>query len=197
MFNGMITFMLAKFCLNDLPHAAKLFESASNPASMEEWEKWEALMASIRKAAKILNIEITEQDVPEYLNWSVGRAMHEDLWAQVYARGKRKLESGNPVQYGTCYEDAWHYVIKEEEGELIHGTAISLGRRLPHAWVELPAGYIWEPYSGGYLTKNRFQELADPIEEHRYTVEEAAIMVARVGKHGPWSGEERATYLRR
>ena len=97
---------------------------------------------------------------------------------------------------GTCYEDAWRFVIKEEEGTLIHGTAVSLGSRIPHAWVELPTGYIWEPYSGGYLTKERFRELVDPIEEYRYSATEAAIMAARVGKHGPWSEEERTAYLK-
>jgi len=93
-FNGMLAILLAKFCLNDIPHAAGLFGPAGNPKGMEEWEKWEALMASIRKAAKILGKELTEQDVPEYLNWYVGRAMHEDLWAQVYAKtGKKELKS--------------------------------------------------------------------------------------------------------
>lgn len=110
-------------------------------------------------------------------------------------RAKREF---NPIpeEYGTCYEDAWRFIIKEGEGSLIHGTAISLGRRLPHAWVELPTGFIWEPYSGEYLTKERFRELVDPIEEHRYTATEATIMVARVGKHGPWTDEERGKWLR-
>jgi len=103
----------------------------------------------------------------------------------------------NSRPYGTCYEDAWRFLIKEEEGELIHGTAISLGRRFPHAWVELPTGYIWEPSSGGYLTRERFRELVDPIEEHRYTATEAAIMAARTNKLGPWSDEERRMWIRR
>ena len=52
----------------------------------EEGEQWEAMMASIRGAARILNIDLTEEDMPEYMNWFVGRTMHRDLWARVYAK---------------------------------------------------------------------------------------------------------------
>jgi len=55
---------------------------------MTEDEKWELLMASIRKAARILGIELTEKDMPEYLNWFVGRKMNEELWGRVYSRDK-------------------------------------------------------------------------------------------------------------
>lgn len=98
---------------------------------------------------------------------------------------------------GTCYENAWRFLIKEEEGELIHGSVqlTEEGPRVKHAWVELPTGYIWEPQTSQYFTRKDFRVL-DPIEEHRYSVEEAAIMLARVGKHGPWTDEERAKWLR-
>ena len=102
---------------------------------------------------------------------------------------------GNPVPTGTCYEDAWRFLIKQEEGELIHGSVQTIGKRINHAWVELPTGYVWEPESGEFMKKSSFYERAEPIEEHRYSPEEAAIMVARVGKHGPWTEEERARWL--
>ena len=98
---------------------------------------------------------------------------------------------------GTCYEEAWRLLIKEGEGELIHGTVLSEGRRIGHAWVELPTGYIWEPQTKNYYTRGGFNIAASPVEEHRYSPEEAAIMVARVGKHGPWTEEERARWLKR
>lgn len=96
---------------------------------------------------------------------------------------------------GTCYEDTWRFLIKEGEGELIHGTVLSEGRRIGHAWVELSTGYIWEPQTGNYFTKEGFQIAADPEEEHRYTIEQAAIMLTRVGKHGPWTDDERVKWL--
>jgi hypothetical protein len=98
---------------------------------------------------------------------------------------------------GTCYEEAWRFLIKQEEGELIHGSVQTIGKRINHAWVELPTGYVWEPESGEFMKKSYFYERAEPIEEHRYTVEEAAIMLVRVGKHGPWTDEERARWLHR
>jgi len=55
---------------------------------MNEDEKWEALIKSIRKAAHILGKTLNEEDMPDYLNWFVGTKMNDNLWAQVYARGK-------------------------------------------------------------------------------------------------------------
>lgn len=99
---------------------------------------------------------------------------------------------------GTCYEDSWRFLIREEEGYLVHGSVqLSAGApRISHAWVELPSGHIYEPQTGQYFTIEDFKMMG-PIEEHRYSVEEAAIMVARVGKHGSWSAEERMKYIER
>lgn len=112
---------------------------------------------------------------------------------------RKRLKSGNPDSEptGTCYPDAWRFLIKQEEGYLIHGSVqlTAEGPRIDHAWVELLSGPIWEPQMDKYYSPETFQMLASPIEEARYTVEEAAIMVARVGKHGPWSAEERAQWI--
>ena len=97
---------------------------------------------------------------------------------------------------GTCYEDAWRFLIKEEEGELIHGSVESLGKRIGHAWVEFPTGFIWEPESRQFIKKADFQAMAKPQEEARYSGTEAAIMLARVGKHGPWTKEEKEEFLK-
>lgn len=149
----------------------------------------------------------------------IGREENSDIVSASYAPGARgfyenlgfvqntyylepslmmyKLKSSS-AQYGTCYEDAWHFLIKEEEGYLVHGSVqlAAEGPRVNHAWVELPTGYIWEPQTGSYFTVENFK-IMSPIEEHRYTVEEAAIMLARVGKHGPWTDGERMEYLGR
>lgn len=96
---------------------------------------------------------------------------------------------------GTCYEDAWRFLIKQEEGELVHGTVESLGKRIGHAWVELDTGFIYEPQTARFFEPDVFKRAFSPVEDARYTVEEAAIMVARVGKHGPWTDEERTKWL--
>jgi len=98
-------------------------------------------------------------------------------------------------QTGTCYANAWRFLIKEEEGELIHGTLFSGGRRMGHAWVETPTGWVWEPETGNYFTVLGFKDAFAPVIESRYTAEEAAIMVARTKHLGPWSEQERVQYL--
>ena len=52
---------------------------------MSEEDRWERLLHSIRKAARILGREITE---PDHFNWFVARDMNDNLWAQVYAQNK-------------------------------------------------------------------------------------------------------------
>lgn len=97
---------------------------------------------------------------------------------------------------GTCYEDAWRYLLKRNEGTLIHGSVqmASEAPRIKHAWVELPTGWLWEPQTKSYYTDRDFK-IFSPIEDNRYTVEEAAILAARSGKLGPWSAEEKDKWL--
>jgi uncharacterized membrane protein (UPF0127 family) len=97
---------------------------------------------------------------------------------------------------GTCYADAWRFLIKEGEGELVHGTVFSGGRRLGHAWVETSSGYVWEPETRKYFTLLSFRDAFAPVVESRYTAEEAAIMAARTKNFGPWTEEERQMYLK-
>jgi len=101
---------------------------------------------------------------------------------------------GKPT--GTCYADAWRFLIKEGEGELIHGTVFSGNRRIGHAWVKTSTGWIWEPETGRYFTRLGFRDSFAPIIESRYTAEEAAIMAARAKNLGPWTEQERRRYLK-
>jgi len=97
---------------------------------------------------------------------------------------------------GTCYQDAWRFVIKEGEGHLIHGTVWNGDKRVGHAWVETETGYIWEPETKKFYTKLGFESAAAPVEQHRYTPTEASVMAARTKNFGPWTDEEVANYLK-
>ena len=97
---------------------------------------------------------------------------------------------------GTCYEDAWRYIIKEQQGELVHGRVKTAFGWIHHAWVELPTGYVWEPQNKIYVTKEQFYSLLTPMVDERYSIEEASIMVARTKNFGPWSTFERAQFLK-
>lgn len=101
---------------------------------------------------------------------------------------------GKPT--GTCYADAWRFLIKEREGALIHGTVFSGGHRMGHAWVETSTGWVWEPETGRYFTLLGFKDAFAPDVESKYTAEEAAIMTARTKHLGPWTEQERQRYLK-
>lgn len=58
----------------------------STPTGLNEQDKWELLMASIRRAANILGIDLTERAMPDYLNWFIGRDMSKRLWNRVKSR---------------------------------------------------------------------------------------------------------------
>ena len=105
------------------------------------------------------------------------------------------MVGSNPI--GACYEDAWRFLIREEEGALVHGSVQTIGKRINHAWVELPTGFVWEPESGEFMKKSHFYERAEPQVQARYTAEEAAIMAAKTKNLGPWSAQERGLLTRR
>ncbi|AII60191.1 hypothetical protein X793_03700 [Dehalococcoides mccartyi CG4] len=103
--------------------------------------------------------------------------------------------TGEDKPAGTCYADAWRFLINKGEGKLVHGTVYSGDRRIGHAWVETGYDSIWEPQTGNHMTKLAYRYEASPIEEHRYTPEEASIMVERTRHFGPWTDEDRSRYL--
>lgn len=95
----------------------------------------------------------------------------------------------NPkAKEGTCYEDAWRFLMKERQGKLIHGSVTGAdGKTVKHAWVELPTGYIWEPETKSFFKKSTFEKTFKPTEDAAYTVEEAAITAIKKGYHGAWA----------
>jgi len=114
-----------------------------------------------------------------------------------YAESVGLLAGGKyAAQTGTCYADAWRFIVKEEEGTLVHGTVFSGGRRLGHAWVETETGWIWEPQSSRFFTFLGFKDAFAPDNETRYSPEKAAVMVARTKHFGPWTEPERQRYLK-
>ncbi|MDD4985483.1 MAG: DUF192 domain-containing protein [Dehalococcoidales bacterium] len=133
--------------------------------------------------------------VPQHANEKPSRAFVDSVLD--YAESVGMLAGGKyVVQTGTCYADAWRFLIKEEEGTLVHGTVFSSGRRMGHAWVETLTGWTWEPQTGRYFTNLGFRDAFAPDGEIRYTAEQAAIMAARAKHLGPWTKEERQRYLK-
>ncbi len=94
---------------------------------------------------------------------------------------------------GLCYRDAWRYQVAHPDTILVHGTVHNAdGTAIKHAWVEIPIEggvEIFEPQTGQIMTQEHFA-LSRPIEDHRYTAEEAAIMALRNKAHGAWESPE-------
>ena len=128
-------------------------------------------------------IELTEEDI---------------VWMARASADEIRLRFGLPeageypeAEIGTCYEDALLFIIKEKEGYLVHGTVLSNGKRIGHAWVETLAGYIWEPETKKFYNRKLFQAFTKAIEEQRYTPEQAFALARRTYHSGPWTEEER------
>ncbi len=191
LFNGMLTILLAKFCLNDIPHAAGI---TGNPVDRPPTIGQLRYIAGLRQRLKMTIVY--EREVVTF--GEAGRMIRELKEEEKHRKRLEKLKSDNPnTATGTCYPDAWRWLMKEESGTLVHGTVMSLGKRIGHAWIETDSGFIWEPLTADFFRYSAWQAAAEPIEESRYTVEEAAIMVARTGNHGPWTAEERMRHIGR
>ena len=175
--NTMLTIMMVQFLLNDVPHAVGLVGGSShldNPTGRQ--------IRYITQLSMQLGITTPLEERPE-TQGDAGRLIRE-LEAE---RDRRKrIKSANPKAVGTCFPDAGRFVTKHEEGTLIHGTVMSKGKRIDHAWVEVSQEYIWEPQTKQYMTKKAWS-LNEPIEEARYDSEQAAINVLKYQNWGPWT----------
>jgi len=163
---------------------------AYEDARIKAVKRFEDARSKVRRdALKYAWDEVTYQEAIA----EAQRVFHEE--AEVKAKEILRTPSGI-APTGTCYEDAWRYLIKEEEGLLVHGSVqfSAEAPRVNHAWVELSTGWVWEPQTKSYYTIEDFQ-IMSPMEEHRYTSEQAAIIVARSGNMGPWSEEERIMWF--
>ncbi len=175
--NGMMAVLLAKFLLNDVPHAVGLIGGSShldNPTDRQT--------RYITQLSMQLGIRTPLEERPE-TQGDAGRLIRE-LEAE---RDRRKrIKSANPKATGNCFPDAGRFVTKHEEGTLVHGTVRSNGKRIDHAWVEVSPEYIWEPQTKQYMTKEAWV-LNKPIEEARYDWEQAAVNVLKYKNWGPWT----------
>jgi len=92
-----------------------------------------------------------------------------------------------PERVGECYKDAYHFLLREGEGLLVHGEVTSPAdtRVIKHAWVELD-GYVWEPQTKQYFRKPDFYDVFKPKVQAKYTPLEAAKLAVKTRHYGPW-----------
>jgi hypothetical protein len=119
----------------------------------------------------------------------------------------------NPMR-GRCYEAAFLEQLANPRAVLVHGVATGtgkiLGRRIGHAWIEIPSlcelppivvdatgvgGRVEVPAPVYYLIGK-----IRPEECRRYTLDESRKLVVEHGHYGPWhesDGEHREPRKRR
>lgn len=93
-----------------------------------------------------------------------------------------------------CYELACYALLFGDDVPdgtlLIHGSIDggpgTLGR-IPHAWLRLGDGTVWEPINGDVFRDNRaYRAWASARLERHYTKDEARRLVLDSGHYGPW-----------
>jgi len=183
--------MLAKFMLNDMPHAAGIVPDNPNEKRVHRVERTtppcEVCGFGAAYQCKYCGKWLCEAHGSYMIRTggvcpSCSRKWEEG--AQVLRGQIKKAISYQEITGGTCYEDAGRYAIKEDD-ILVHGSIFTLNKRLKHAWVETDTGYIWEPQSKQYMTKEIWEKY-QPIEDVRYTAEEVSILVLKEDHWGPW-----------
>lgn len=78
---------------------------------------------------------------------------------------------------------------------LVHGVINSGldGKRIKHAWIELPDGNIYEPVLNEYMSKAEFEGRAMPSDCRRYTRMQAVRLIAKTRNWGSWTDDELAS----
>ena len=119
---------------------------------------------------------------------AVTKRFTEETATETSLKGSNPEEETWLERLGDCYRWALRFIIKEDEGWLIHGRIFAGTPRhwMEHAWVELPTGYIYEPVADTLYKKDTFYQAYKAQELKRYTPTEAAKLAARFGHYGPW-----------
>jgi len=89
---------------------------------------------------------------------------------------------------GRCYELAFHFIKREEEGLLVHGRVFSgpTPRWVNHAWVETETGFVYEPVYHRFYRKDDFFKAFHAKEDARYSWTDAAALALKHKHFGPW-----------
>lgn len=138
------------------------------PAGMGEEEKWEAIMRSIRKAAHILRMDLTERDMPDYLNWPVATDMNKRLWAMVYAKAEIERELG--LRYDGIQEGLGMQFTDPQTGSTTYGNTLG---EVKNKLAKMRAAFA-EAKVGNPIDKSKIRgelvRLKTDIEEYQHDV---------------------------
>ena len=95
-----------------------------------------------------------------------------------------------------CYELAGYALTlgdAPEDAILVHGTwqhVVFSDKRRGHAWLVLPDDRVWEPIQGKIWNKREWELIVQPVEEVRYTKDEARNVIMFHRHWGRWHDSE-------
>jgi hypothetical protein len=96
------------------------------------------------------------------------------------------------IRQGRCYELAYRVMLYEPGAgrfSLIHGRIAQLkgmeDMLVPHAWIELDDGRIYDPSMHRYFPADEYVASRLAVVERRYSHVEAMSMAVH-GRCGPW-----------
>lgn len=114
---------------------------------------------------------------------------HEYAGMRFYVRRTGIEYVAEPIKenLGHCYELAACKMTDHAGAILVHGSIQGVDLApIGHAWVILPNGNVWEPAGEAEYTPEGFAYLFNAREHHKYTREEAAILMLSTGHFGTW-----------
>lgn len=125
----------------------------------------------------------------------ISREEIDQIAKEIADRVGTHLEESSPEEtktwlerLGDCYRLAFRFIIREDEGYLIHGRVFggSPPRWIEHAWVELPTGLVYEPVAHTFYKKDTFYQRYNAEELKRFSPTEAAKLAIKFRHFGPW-----------
>jgi hypothetical protein len=102
-----------------------------------------------------------------------------------FSRGTNPGQDGR----GHCYEIAFAYLaahVDEPALRLVHGTLHIVDNPYPHAWVELPGRWVFEPADQFFYDRDAYYRKEQADAERVYTSTEAGELAMTTKHCGPW-----------
>lgn len=94
--------------------------------------------------------------------------------------------AGIAERSGECYHLAGLFAIANDDAHLVHGSIQGYGHpRMAHAWIVLPGGAVWEPFTGGLFAN--WNEFASAEVHSTYSFAETRGNVLEHEHWGPWA----------
>jgi len=97
------------------------------------------------------------------------------------------INNGIEDRLGKCYQNAFHYVEKNNQYRLVHGyiTDPIYGRVIDHAWAE-SSNKVYDPTADRIYIKSEYEKMFRAEVVMKYNKREMYFMASKFEHYGPW-----------